>query len=361
MAISKKKLFLPKDAVGIIYAGGSGTRLWPVSTKVAPKQINPTFSRHTLIVDAYKRARQVFPADKIIIVLTENLYKKVVKLIKLEKKNYLVQPKNADTAAAMGLAAMYTNTLFPEAVAVTIYSDHFISSQTVYVRAMKKGIRVAREKQRLLTVGTAPTYPSPDFGYIRLGKRIGGDLYQVKKFVEKPSQVKAQTMIKTGKYVWNTGVYVWKAESLLRIFKQTAPDIYQGLIDLRAEFFGEKYEKMLHAWYDRVRKQSFDKAISEKIKNLVVLVADYNWKDVGNWRTVYELANKDANGHTIIGKKRTRIISVDSKNCLIISGQKTVSLVGVKDLIVVQTRNELLVARQDQAHKVKKAAQIAGS
>jgi len=168
-------------------------------------------------------------------------------------------------------------------------------------------------------------------------------------------------MIAAKKYVWNTGVYIWKAETLLRVFKNTALDIYKGLVDLRTKINDKSYEAGLEQWYDKVRRESFDRAISEKTKKLLVLVSDYNWKDVGNWKTVYNLAKKDKNGHALIKDKGSRIISIDARNCLIIPNQKVISLIGVQDLIVVQTKNELLICNKNQAHRVKDAARIAST
>lgn len=353
------KLSIEDSAVGVIYAGGEGKRLWPVSTKKSPKQVNPTFSKETLVVDTFKRAKKIFPTKKIILVITKSLYRKISRLIKLPKDNYLVQPENADTAAAMGLAAMHIEAKFQGATAVTLYSDHLISSVSAYKATIKKGINIVQKQPVLLTIGTKPTYPSPDFGYIKLGQKMDlKNLYKVSRFVEKPSKEKAAKMIAAKKYVWNTGVYIWRAETLLRIFKNTALDIYKGLVDLRTKINDKSYEAGLEQWYDKVRRESFDRAISEETKKLLVLVSDYNWKDVGNWKTVYNLAKKDKNGHALIEGENSRIISINAGNCLIIPKQKVISLIGVQDLIVVQTKNELLICDINQSHKVKKAAKI---
>jgi len=181
------KLSIEDSAIGVIYAGGEGKRIWPISTKKSPKQVNPTFSKETLVVDTFKRAKKIFPTEKIILVITKSLYKKVSRLIKLPKNNYLVQPENADTAAAMGLAAMHIEAKFQGAAAVTLYSDHLISNVSAYKATIKKGINIVQKQPVLLTIGTKPTYPSPDFGYIKLGQKMDlRNLYKVSRFVEKP-------------------------------------------------------------------------------------------------------------------------------------------------------------------------------
>ncbi len=355
---TKYKLHLPEQAVGVIYAGGHGTRLWPISTKKEPKQINPKFIGHPLIQDAYNRAKKIFSEDKIIIVLTHKLYNKTKKYLKIPKENYLIQPDNADTAAAMGLTALYIESKFPNAVAVTIYSDHFISNISTYIRTIKKGIKIARDSEYLLTIGTKPSFANPEFGYLKKGKSTDTkNLFHIQDFIEKPDKKTAQKLIKSSKYFWNTGVFIWKATTILHLFKQHAPKIYKGLIELKTEFNGPKYQTKLKKWYETVPHQSFETAVTEKTNQLMLLTSNYNWRDVGNWRTIYDLTPKDRNGHALIDDQKSEIISIESQNCLVMPSQKIVSLVGVKDLIIVQTKNDLLVCHKDHVGAVKKVTQ----
>lgn len=350
---------LPKQAMGIIYAGGTGSRLWPVSTKKMPKQINVTFSKDTLVVETYKRALKIFPKDKIILVVTKIIYLKVKNLIDLPENNFLVQPDNADTAAAMGLVAMYLETKFPGSIAVTFYSDHDIPNDKLYINTIKKAIKIVIATDHFLTIGTKPSYPSTDFGYIKLGKKMDEpSLYKAHNFIEKPSKKHAIELSKSEEYVWNTGVYIWPVGKLLKIVKAVNPKLYDGLISLRIEISGDNYEKKLQEWYQKVKRESFDKAISEKTKELYVLVSNYNWKDIGNWKTIYDLVEKDKNNHAIMYNKGNRIISIDSSGCLIIPRTKIISLVGVKNLIVVETKGKLLICNKDHAAKVKDVAKI---
>lgn len=361
MIIKNKPIQVPDYAIGVIFAGGFGTRLWPVSTEKIPKQINPAFFNETLLVTTYKRSRQIFKKENIYLVITKNLFSKIMKLIDLPVNQILVQPENADTAMAEGFAAVYLKHKRPECVAVTLYSDHLVSTPQTFFKAIEKSVRVAGRNHVLVTVGTIPTSPSTDFGYIELGDEIdgtGAKVFQVNKFVEKPDLGMAETMLKSNKFVWNTGLYVWEPWVLLSIFEKTAPDISAKLDVLEREFGRKSFVHRLKQLFRQVRKVPFDKAVSEKNHSLVVVVADIHWQDVGNWKTIYELAGKDKNGHAVLGNPDAKIASIDSSNCLIIHKQKHLALIGVKDLIVVEAGDDLLICHQDYAHKVKQAVKL---
>jgi len=353
------KIKLPENSAGVIFAGGYGTRLWPISTKTAPKQVNTTFDKETLMVKAFNRALKVWPRERIYIVTTRDLKPAVEKLVKLEPENILVQPENADTAMAEGYAAAYLNKTMPGSVAVTLYSDHLVTNLEVFFKTIKQAIKVAEEKRVLVTIGTFPSYPSPDFGYIKLADKVKsfrGDVFIVDKFIEKPSVNKAKRMIADKKYVWNTGLYIWQPEVLLDIFRTKAKDIYKILDDLGDSIGTSRHLQELKKAYHQVRRESFDEAVSERTKRLMAVVADIHWKDVGNWKTVYELTDKDQHKNAILSFKDNQVASIDSSGCLVIPTQSKIALVGVKDLLIAQSENGLLICDKGQAAKVKLAA-----
>lgn len=356
-----QRSYLASQAVAVIYAGGDGTRLWPISTSKSPKQINPLLAKETLLVDTYNRARQFFSDKHIVIVTTKQIYSKVAELVPLPKRNYLIQPDNADTAVATGVTAMYLERYFPDSVAVSFYSDHVISHTRSYIAAMKRGIRIAKKEKNLVTIGTKPTYPSNAFGYIKKGKKIGrSSSYHVDAFVEKPSEERALQFLDEGTYLWNTGLYIWDVHVLLSLYKSKAPQLYKGLVYLRTKMDEPAFSTELSSWYSSLPSmQSFEKVISEHTHDTIVVEAKYAWHDIGNWKTIYELAQKDKKGNAVIFPQDTQLININSHNCLVLAGQKLVSLVGVHDLIVVQTKKELLICHKDEAHNVKLAAKAA--
>jgi mannose-1-phosphate guanylyltransferase len=353
MKVATTKLALPSVTVGLIYAGGYGTRLWPVSTAQEPKQINPVFTGRPLVHEAYERARKMFKEEDIFIVVTRGLFAKTFRLLGIPRDRYIIQPENADTAIAMGLAALYIECLKPGAVAVTIYSDQTVSDISAYKEAVQEGVAIARTRRELVTVGTIPEYPATQFGYIELGKRLRKNVYQSSRFIEKPAEHKAKRLVASGKYVWNTGLYIWEVGYILSLFKEHAADLYEVLLALRAEFFSPRFERELLRLYSAVRRTSFDLAISEKLRHLAVVVSRYQWSDVGTWKIVYELAKKDRRGNALIGEKPRRFIPVSAANCLVRSDKKIVALVGVSDVYVIETKDTLLVCSAQASGSIK--------
>lgn len=345
-----------KEPVAVIFAGGSGKRLWPISTSDIPKQLNTTFSKRTLIGEAFDRIKTIFPTDRIVVVTTEVLVDKIKEIISLPDKNWIVQPKNVDTAAAMCLTALHLETLFPESVAVLFYSDHKIIEPENFKKVIKKVQKMASEYTSLITVGTKPTEPNTQFGYIELGERqTNNHLFKVASFKEKPDEVTAQKYLNSGNYVWNTGVYSWQTSSLLEIVKAVAPTFYKELLSLRVIIGEPGYAAAVKAWFDRITPIAFEKAISEKLPEMMVYVGDYEWEDIGNWKTVYELAKKDKHKNAILEKEKGQEIDfVEATGNMVLAQLQHVALVGVEDIIVIQTDDSLLVCHKDHVGEVKK-------
>lgn len=357
MKAAHTRITLPTTTVGLIYAGGYGTRLWPVSTKKDPKQVNSTFTGQPLVKDAYERAKKIFLEKNIFIVVTRNVYSKIFKLLGIPQEHYIIQPENADTAIAMGLAALYIECLRPGAVAVTVYSDQTISNIAAYKQAVRQGILAARKHKQLVTVGTIPEYANTHFGYIKLGKKTGPHLYRSHQFIEKPNANQAKELVASKNYVWNTGLYIWEVGHVLTLFKEHAPDLYETLVTLRMSFFGPRLERELSRLYPLVRHTSFDRAISERLKNLLVVVSRYHWEDIGNWNVIYERTKKDAHKNALLASHPERFITLDASKCLIKSDKKTIALIGVSNLYVIETADTLLICSPEAAAHIKDVAQ----
>ena len=342
--------------VAVIFAGGGGTRLWPISTSSLPKQINPAFSKKTLLKEAFERALKLFPKERIVVVATKELEKKVRDIVKLPKKNFIIQPKNADTAMAMCLTALHLETLFSNSTAIIFYSDHKITKCNNFKKSINDLVEIAKKHSSLVTIGTWPTVPSTQFGYIKLGKRAGvKNLYKVKAFREKPDLKTAKRYLKDKKHVWNTGVYAWKSSVFLSVLKKVAPSFYSDLVELKISIGEKQYEKKVVDWFEQKRPASFEKIVSEKLSDMFVYVADYSWNDIGNWKTIYDLAKKDKNGNAIINREDDQKINlVSSSNNTILSESKKIALVGIKDLIIVQNNDSLLICNRNKIDDIKK-------
>jgi mannose-1-phosphate guanylyltransferase len=343
------------NVVGIIYAGGSGKRLWPISTEKNPKQLSSAFTGTILLEEAYRRARRIFDKKDIYVVVTKQIYEKIFKLLDLPADHYFVQPRNDDTAVAMGIAALCLNAERPGVTAVTFYSDQTVSHFAEYERAIKNGVTAALKYDSLVTIGTFPTQPNTQFGYIKLGKKYANKLFHAENFVEKPDIKIAKKMVSSKKYVWNTGTYIWQAPTLLRLFKHLDSSLYRELIRLEPGSCHHRFNPSLKSCYERIKSESFDQAISEKTPNLMVVIGNYLWDDIGNWKSVYNLAKKDSSGNVILGLVPKNFSALNTKNSLIMVNKKNVSLIGVSDLILVENEDSLLVCSREASLQVKEA------
>lgn len=346
---------IPKKAVAVIFAGGQGKRLWPVSTSKIPKQINTIFSKKTLLGETFERVSRLFPRERIVIVTTKQLEKKIKKIVSLPEKNWIVQPKNADTTAAMSLTALHLQTLFPESIAILFYSDHKISNLVNFRKAIRDVENIAKQYPFIVTIGTLPTEANTQFGYIKLGKKLANNLYEVDKFTEKPDISAAQKYLKSKQYVWNTGVYVWQTSVLLEAVKGVAPSNYEQLLKLKILIGNKGYEEAVSTWFKNLMPESFDKSISERLSKMLVYVAKYDWEDVGNWKTVYKLAKKDRDKNAVINKSASQDVKfINSSGNMVLSKTKNISLIGIENIIVVETKDSLLICQKDQVGEVKK-------
>jgi mannose-1-phosphate guanylyltransferase len=343
------------QAVAVIFAGGDGQRLWPVSTPQLPKQVNPIFSAQTLFVDAYERALLAFPRERIVVVTTQQLEPLLRHLVKIPDKNLIIQPHNADTTAAIALTALHLEIMFPDCVAVMLFSDHKISGLKNFLTTIKRVAQIAKKKKCIICIGTQPTKPETQYGYIRIGKATKiKNLCAVDSFTEKPDKKTAELFLASNQYVWNTGVYVWRTSVLLNEIKIHAPEIYQELIKLRIVAADTEYFQQLKEWFSRVEKISFEKKITEKIHKLLVYKADYTWQDIGNWESFYHSCNKDEQNNVILPTLPDTVVDVvNSNGCLVIPYQHRIALLGVQNLIVVQTDTTVFISDRTVAHAVK--------
>lgn len=344
-----------KNCVGIIYAGGDGKRLWPISTSDFPKQINDVFTGTILVKESYKRAREIFKKSDIYVVVTKNLFSKIFHLLDLPQEQYLIQPRNADTAMAMGVAALCLEAERPGCTAVTFYSDQTIAQTARYYQAIRHGIALAQTQKLLVTIGTFPTHLSSQFGHIKLGKKLDKHSYLADTFIEKPSPRLATKFIKSKRYVWNTGTYIWQTSVLLKLFKKYAPELFTKLSHLPPTACHHRFSRAMKTCFEQVKNSSFDQTISEKVSRLAVVVGDFHWEDIGNWKTVYHLSSKDRNGNVVLGVPPEHVIRIESANTLVMSSKKIVSLIGVPNLIVIETKDSLLICSKEAALQVKEA------
>lgn len=346
----------------VILAGGGGTRLWPKSRNKTPKQFLKLTSKETMMQLAANRISKIVPWEKMIVV-TNQKYEDEVKLQlpQVPTANIICEPKKRDTALAMLAGALYTKSLDPQAVVINSASDHIVVDETEYIRVMKAAVAVAAKGQYLVTVGITPAYATSAFGYIKIGDELGKldrglSLFKVNSFTEKPNEATARAYISTGRYFWNANMYVWSAQALDEAFAQHMPNLYQLTRPL-AEKKDRDFKQELEKVYNEAEAISIDYAISEKADNLVLIPGDFGWDDVGDWKVVFNLGVKDLAGNVIIGdgnSDKIHTLTIESQNNLIHVGDRLVALVGVSDMVIVDTPEIVMIAPKSKSQEVKK-------
>lgn len=347
-------------AYAVILAGGGGTRLWPKSRNQTPKQFLKLFGDKTLMQLAVNRITKIIPWHKIIVVTNELYIEEVRKqLPEVPVQNIIAEPQKRDTAMAMLVGAMLAKRLDPNAVVINIASDHVVQDETEFLRVVRAALSVASEKEYLVTVGITPNFPSTGFGYIKIGEDLRKldkslSLFKVRSFTEKPNQATARAFISTGKYFWNANMYVWAVSALEEAFNKYMPEMYKLVEPLSEKGPAELHDTMTKI-YKQVETISIDYAISEKADNLVLIPGDFGWNDVGDWRIVYDLKPKNLSGNVVLGDgDQVKSLTIESHNNLIHTDGRLVAIVGISDMIVVDTPEILMIVPKSRSQEVKK-------
>ena len=338
----------------VIMAGGGGTCFWPLSRQENPKQLLNLSGDDALINETIKRINKLTDKEKLFIVTNE----KQMDLLKdtvgdmCEHTNILTEPSARNTAAAIGYAAFNIMKKHGDGVMCVYPADHYIKNEEEFKNILSKAIKVAYENEKLVTIGIVPTFPSTGYGYINFDKEIeyNNVAYEVVEFVEKPNYETAKSYVQSGKYVWNSGMFVWKVSKILEDFKRYLPKLYYKLQKL-SEFIGtDEEEDMLQKRYSIIPSISIDYGIMERSNDVVVVPGNFGWNDVGSWDVLGSIYPTDENGNICRGET----IEIDTKDCIVYSEDKLIATVGVKDLIIVSTDDAVMVCRKDKAQDVKK-------
>ena len=335
-----------KNTYAVLLAGGKGTRLWPLSTEFCSKSFVRIGKRKSLISEAIDRLRGVIDRKNIIIVVDktqETLLKNSAKRIPV--RNILVEPFGRSTASAVGLAAIK---LKADDVMVVLPTDSLIRGKKGFTKAIKNAVGFARrEKNVLLSIGVKPKEASTAYGYIKIGPRAAGNIYPVDKFMEKPSKKVAEHLVKSASYLWNSGIFVFRAGDILAAVKKHAPILHRELERIR------KNKKNIKNAYSRMKNVSIDYQIMEKAKNLHCAKGDFYWHDLGNWRSLEKLLKKDRRGNASFGK----ITMVDIRDSIVYnSASGKLGVTGLRGMVVARTENGMLVCPKKDAERVKELA-----
>jgi len=346
----------------VILAGGSGTRLWPRSRGQTPKQFLQIVGDKTMLQRTADRALTIADWEHIIVITNQaHLDTVCEQLPQLKKENIILEPEKKDTALAMLVGALFARARDPQAVVINSASDHYVPQKDLHEfgRTMAKACSIAAKNKHLLTVGIAPRRPETGFGYIKVGEQIDADkklpVFSVDSFTEKPNLATATAFIATGRYFWNANMYVWSAQALLEAFRQHAPKIYQAVTPL-LQAKPADFAQLLPAVYAASPAISIDYAISEKAHNLLLIPGNFSWSDVGDWHVAYDLGRKDEHDNVYTQENpAAELVTQDSRaNLIASSDSRLVALVGVEDLVIVDTPEILLVCDKNKSQDVKK-------
>lgn len=340
----------------LIMAGGRGERFWPKSRRNLPKQfLSLTNDGFTMIQHTVNRILPLVEIEDIFI-STNKEYINLVheQLPNIPTKNILCEPVSKNTAPSIALAAEYIKNKYDDAIMIVLPSDHLIKNNEMYIYALKDACEVAVENSNLVTIGVTPTHPETGYGYIKFNnkRKLFGEstAFKVEKFTEKPNLEKAKEYISCGKYLWNSGIFVWKISSIIENFKVNLPKVYNSINSIVKKINTDDYEEILNKNFNDIESISIDYGILEKAENIFVLPATFGWDDVGSWLALERLNKTDDCNNVINGN----IITIDTKGSIVQGNNKLIALVGVENLIVVDTNDAMLICDKSEANKIKK-------
>jgi len=342
----------------VIMAGGKGSRFWPRSREKMPKHLLDILTERTIIRETVDRIRPLVPAERTLIVTGRSHAAELIRqLPEIPAENILIEPVGRNTAPCIGLAALHILKRVPDAVMLVLPSDHRIGNEKAFRGVLQAAAGAAARGESLVTIGIRPTGPDTGYGYIEQGDLFSTsgneELYRVRSIREKPLREQAEQFLKQGGFSWNSGMFVWKASTILKAIEQFLPDLYRGLLQIREALGTDREEEVVGTIYAGQKAVSIDYGVMEKAKDVLVIPGDFGWSDVGSWDSLWEVAGKDRDGNAVRGP----FLGIDAGDSLIHSPGKLVVLVGVRDLLVVETDDALLICRRGRSQDVRKVVE----
>jgi mannose-1-phosphate guanylyltransferase len=347
-----------KPLYAVIMAGGSGTRLWPRSRKKKPKQLLDIVSSKTMIQETVERLDSLVDVDNTMVVVGELHFKDIdQQLVHIPTENIIVEPSGKNTAPCIGLAAIHIKARDEDAVMVVLPSDHLIRNTNRFRKIIRAAAAAAQQEESLVTIGIEPTFPETGYGYIQIGKKElsirSEDVFKVVAFTEKPTGAMAKKFLKAGNYLWNSGMFVWNVKTILNQIEKHLPDLHDGLMKIEAALGKSNEQKVLERVYDSLEPESIDFGVMEKSKKVLLLKGDFGWNDIGSWAAMEQLWPKDKDGNFL----NADVVSIESSGNIIHSTKKLVAVIGLQDIVIIETEDALLVCPKERAPDVRRAVE----
>ena len=346
----------------VILAGGTGTRLWPLSRKKKPKQFQKLTSDITMLQETYERIKHI--GDKNIYVATNEDFLEdiLAQLPQISNDNIILEPALRDTATCIGYAAMRLAVESdPDEVMAIIYADHLVKDTEQFRKKLAVAEKVAQQQKTLNIIEVKARYPNVNLGWVKVGNKIdeidGNEVLKFRGFTEKPDYEKAKDFIEDGNYLWNTGMYVWRIDTILQKYQEHLPDTYDKLMKIKNSIGTTDEENAVRKNYSACEKISIDYAIMEKVEEdeVRIIPADFGWSDVGTWESIHDELANDRKHNIIHGKH----IGIDTSGSVVRTHNpdKIVATVGLNDLIVIDTHDALLICPKNRSQDVKKVVE----
>lgn len=338
----------------IILAGGAGTRFWPVSRKIRPKQFLPIVSEKTMIEETIDRLSSQIPLKNIYTIANPEKTGMIKSLLPdLPDTNLLVEPVGKNTAPSLMLATAQIHLQNPKAVLAVLPADHLIKDSSHFLKKLEAAAAAASSGDYLITFGVPPTYPATGYGYIRFSPdhpvhSLDEPFWVVQEFKEKPDLEQAKGFLKHGHYFWNSGMFLWQADIFARKLERFAPEMFSCWTQIR-DALEAKDEARIASLFEEIPSISVDYALMEKAEGVLMARGDFGWSDVGAWSSLADAWPQDETGNALRGDS----VILDSQDCLVYNPDKLTALIGVKDIIVVNTEDALLIVHKNQDQKVK--------
>ncbi|MBN2572643.1 MAG: mannose-1-phosphate guanylyltransferase [Ignavibacteriales bacterium] len=335
----------------VIMAGGVGSRFWPRSKEKKPKQLLRIFGENTMIQDTVARVKDFITNENIFIITNEVQREKIIQqLSEIPVENIVAEPFGRNTAACIGLAAILVAHKDPNAVIVNLPADHLIKNIEIFKDTIKLAAEFASNSKGIVTIGINPTRPETGYGYIQINDEVNKEgVYKVKTFAEKPNYETAVNFLESGDFLWNSGMFICRVDAILSEIKKYLPDLHLGLEEIKAGIGKNNYIEILKRVYGQLKSISIDYGVMEKSEFVYLVKGNFEWSDVGSWEEVYKLSEKDNSGNAVNGD-----VYVDkSFDSYIYSPDKFTAVIGVNDLIVVNTKSALLICNRNNSQDVK--------